>query len=448
MRIDRKFRAHFLFVATFAAAFGVPDLLMATAPASPHLDWIRQIGSAGSDESYDVSADGLGSVYIAGRTGNGVAGPTAGLSDAYLAKYDQSGNFQWARQVGSPMSDYGFTVATDKLGSVFLAGRTEGAVVPPFGGGGYDGFVAKYDSSGNQAWVRQVGTSGSEYFNDAATDGLGNVYLTGASSGNLGLSTDTGNALVMKLDANGNTLWSRRIGGVGYESHAISMDGLGNVYVSGETPYDSTGPNTAIDAFVSKLDGTGNLIWTRTISTSGSERAYGISTDGLGNAYVTGSTSGNLARPNVNTNDVFVSKYDPQGNKLWVKQFGTASQDEGIDISTDSLGNSYITGQSGGDLFGPNAELGGLRDVILFSLDASGNFLWGTEFGKPNGDYGQGVSTDGIGSVYVSGWTEGSLGGPSAGGIDGFVAKFTVPEPTTATLLLLGMLGCVCRRRR
>src|SRR5262249_53492005 len=144
-------------------------------------------------------------------------------------------------------------------------------VVPPFGGGGYDGFVAKYDASGNQAWVRQVGTSASEYFNDASTDGLGDVYLTGFSSGNLGLPTDTGSALVMKVDGNGNTIWSRRLGAAGDEANAISRDALGNVYVAGTTTFNSTGPNTEMDAFVSKLDDAGSILWTRVIGTSAEE---------------------------------------------------------------------------------------------------------------------------------------------------------------------------------
>ena len=419
--------------------------------AIPGPIWIRQLGTAGTDEALDVSADGLGNVYITGRTGNELGGATAGLSDAYVAKYDQAGHLQWVRQLGSSSADYGFGIAADRLGNVFIAGRTEGVIVPP-GAGQLDAFVAKYDSFGDQVWVRQFGTSGFERVNDAATDGLGNVYLTGFTNGNLGLPGDQGSAFVTKFDTDGHSVWTRRLGATVGEGYAVSTDGLGNVYVSGENRPDYNDPNhTGLDAFVSKLDDTGNILWSRQLGTRGTDFSRGVSADGLGSVYVSGTTNGSLGGANHggNTTDVFVSRFDDLGNLVWARQFGSRGHDKNNDIATDASGNVFVTGATDGNFFGLSADGGfGRDDVFLFKLAADGTLRWGHQFGIVGDDFGLGVSVDRFGSVFVAGWTDGSLGGPNAGGSDAFVAKFLVPEPGAGGMVLIGAMLVAARRRR
>ncbi len=405
--------------------------------------WIRQLGTAGSDESYDVSADGLGNVYITGRTGNNLGGTSAGLSDAYVAKYDPFGSVQWIRQLGSSTFDYGFGVAADKLGNVFIAGRTEGVIVPP-GAGQDDAFIAKYNALGDQIWVRQFGTSGFERVNDAFADGLGNLYVAGFTNGSLGQPGDQGSAFVSKLDTTGNAVWTRQLGASLNEANAVSLDGLGNVYVSGAT-------NSNVDAFLSKLDTTGNILWNRQLGTSATDISRGVSADGLGSVYISGATSGNLGGVNAGGNDVFVSRFDDLGNVIWTRQFGQSTNDASSEVSADKLGNIFVTGSTAGSLFGSHPDgNSGLDDVILLNLSPDGNLRWGYQFGATDDDFGLGVSTDGLGSVFVSGWTEANLGGPSAGGIDGFVAKFVVPEPFagSAANVICGMVIFIRRRFR
>jgi hypothetical protein len=410
------------------------ETVFAVQPGPPPA-WIRQLGTGGSDESLDVSADGLGNIYISGRTGNYLAGPSAGLSDAYLAKYDSLGSIQWVRQLGSPTFDYGSGVAADQLGNVFIAGHTEGVIVPPGSGQG-DGFVAKYNAIGDQIWVRQIGTSGFERINDASADGLGNAYVAGFTNGSLGLPGDQGSAFVSKIDSIGNAVWTRQLGASLGEANAVSADGLGNIYVTGVT-------SSTLDAFLCKLDAAGTILWSRQIGTSETDRSLGVSADGLGSVYISGGTSGNLGGVNAGSSDVFVSRFDDMGNVIWNRQFGQSSGEAGSDVSADKFGNVFVTGSTAGNLFGSNPDgNSGLDDVILLNVSSAGDLRWGYQFGQIDDDFGLGVSADGLGSVFVSGLTERNLGGPSAGGDDAFVAKFVVPEPSAGSMvfIILGML--------
>jgi hypothetical protein len=116
-----------------------------------------------------------------------------------------------------------------------------------------------------------------------------------------------------------------------------------------------------------------------------------------------------------------LSKYDASGNLQWTHQLGTASADFGLGVSADTLNNVYITGYTRGSLGGPNA---GVYDAFLSKYDASGNLQWTRQFGTAYDDFSYGVTADSLGNVYISGWTEGSLGGPSAGNADSFVSKY------------------------
>jgi hypothetical protein len=259
-----------------------------------------------------------------------------------VAKYEASGSLLWSHQFGFVRFSEGNGIAADALGNVFVAGFTEGVIVPP-GAGADDAFVAKYDPSGNQVWIRQFGTSASDRVYDAAADGTGNVYLTGSTNGNLGGTSAGGrDALITKWDADGTQLWSRLLGTDNIEeSLAIAADSFGNAYIGGQTWGNLAAANAGFfDAFLSKYDGDGNLQWTRQFGTTGADEIRGISLDGLGNVYVAGWTDGTLAAPHAGGRDALVAKFDSAGNLLWNYQFGTAVNDNASGVSVDIWGNT------------------------------------------------------------------------------------------------------------
>ncbi len=405
-----------VFVSTF---FAQPTTATAAAPTH---EWTRQLGTNDYDYSQGVSADGLGNVYITGWTRGSLGGANAGQADAFLSKYDASGSLLWTEQLGTSNWDGSYGVSSDGLGNVYITGITQGNLGGPLTGV-IDAFLSKYDSSGSLLWTEQLGASLITESNSVSSDSLGNVYISGTTVGKFGGLSGAQNAFLSKYDASGNLLWTEQPGISGENSsQSVSSDGLGNVYISGVIG----SLEATTDAFLSKYDASGNLLWTEQLGTSSHDVSNGVSSDGLGNVYISCYTEGNLDGPNAGGKDAFLSKYDSSGSLLWTEQLGTSSVDESFHVSSDDLGNVYISGYTGGNLGGTNA---GSIDAFLSKYDSGGNLHWTEQLGTYNEDASYGVSSDGLGSVYISGYTWASLGGPHVGIADAFIAKFSEPAP-------------------
>ena len=152
--------------------------------------------------------------------------------------------------------------------------------------------------------------------------------------------------------------------------------------------------------------------------------ARGVATDSSGNVYVAGYTGGGLdGNSSEGGNDLFVIKYNSSGTKQWTKQLGTSSDDKANGVATDSSGNVYVAGSTQGGLDG-NSSAGGY-DLFVVKYNSSGTKQWTKQLGTSSGDSAQGVATDSSGNVNVAGETQGGMdGNSSAGGNDLFVVKY------------------------
>ncbi|MCX7427645.1 MAG: SBBP repeat-containing protein [Planctomycetia bacterium] len=204
-----------------------------------------------------------------------------------------------------------------------------------------------------------------------------------------------------------------------------------------------------IDGFLAKYDSSGEMCWCRQIGTSDFDSTDSVAVDADGNAYVTGFTGfiGALGAAGRVYADAYVAKFDPSGNLLWSHEIGSSSYDQGFSVAVDATENVYVTGVTEGSLGGPNA---GDDDVFLAKYDSLGNLLWCEQMGTSAWEWSGSVAVDRAGDVYISGSTEGSLGGPNTGGPDIFLMKFVVPEPSFFLLLGTGglcLLASAWRRR-
>jgi hypothetical protein len=134
----------------------------------------------------------------------------------------------------------------------------------------------------------------------------------------------------------------------------VATDGDGNVYLTGETNGSLGGANRgSSDAWVAKYDPAGHVLWKRQLGTANVDRATGVATDTKSNVCVTGYTFGSLGGLNRGSSDVWVAKYDGAGHALWKRQLGTETVDDARGVATGHKGNIYLTGLTAGSLGGP-----------------------------------------------------------------------------------------------
>lgn len=351
--------------------------------------WTRQFGNgSGGTLAKGVAADTMGNAYVAGVTGGSLDGSTNTASqDLFVVKYAADGTRLWTRQLGTTAAEEANGISADSNGNVYVTGFTQGNLDGNASAGGTDIFIVKYDTGGTKQWSRLLGGAApasrpngpfaNESGEGIATDGSGNVYVAGTTDGDLdgniyaGPNSNggiTADIFVVKYDSRGNKIWTRQLGTTADDrARAITIDSSGNVYITGATHGDLDGNSNAgginapfADLFVVKYDSNGTRLWTRQLGTAGDDRAYDIVADVNGSVYVTGTTSrdldgnSNSADTNGGLSDIFLVKYDTNGNKHWTRQFGSRQGDEGRGVAIDVNGGVYIAGYTFGDLNGSN----------------------------------------------------------------------------------------------
>ena len=432
-------------------AFMLVLMLFATpsaSSASPALEWVKQIGTIANDMAEGgVSADAVGNVFVSGGTGGSLQGTNQGYSDAYLSNYNSSGDLLWTRQFGTPLYDECFGVSADGLGNAYAVGEIG---EDPAGGldGNVDAFVTKYDGAGNLGWIRQFGTNIQDFAEGVSADSQRGIYVTGSTRGNLGAANRGSlDAFISRFSSTGDLQWAHQVGTSGNDYfEAVATDHLGNAFTAGSTFGSLSGSNAGSDdAIVAKYTENGSLQWIRQFGTTGGERCLGIVVDKIGNVYVDGVTDGILAGAGFGDADAFIAKYDTSGNRVWIRQFGTGQSDAARGIALDQFGNVIVGGTTGGNLGTVNYGSG---DVFLTKFDPSGNLIWLSQYGTGAFDATFGISSDGNGNIYAAGFTEGGFGGPFAGGsADGFVLKLhDVPEPSCFLIATIAIVTWLVSR--
>ncbi|MCK4695233.1 MAG: SBBP repeat-containing protein, partial [Candidatus Cloacimonetes bacterium] len=215
--------------------------------------------------------------------------------------------------------------------------------------------------------------------------------------------------------------WATHAGGTDVDiGYGIAIDNAGNSYVTGyfaETAnfgsYSLTSGGWRSDIFVAKMDVNGNWLWATQAGGTDHDVGYGITIDDVGNIYVTGwfndiATFGYFSLNCSGDNDIFVAKMDADGNWLWATQAGGTFYDEGNSITIDATGNCYVTGSFGDIAFFGSYFLtsSGDWDIFVAKMDVNGNWLWATQAGGTDHDFGYGITIDDSGNSYVTGYFE------------------------------------------
>lgn len=361
--------------------------------------------------------------------------------------FSQNINYEWAKGIGGSSFEEGNSVTFDATGNVYTTGRFYNTVDfnPGLGTnnltstGSSDIFISKLDASGNFVWAKKIGGTGADKANSLHTDAAGNIYITGFFSSTVDFdpgigtsnltSTGSSDIFILKLNALGNFVWAKKMGGTGAdEAFDITLDNRGNIYSTGRfsnTVDFDPGASTSnlissglFDIFILKLTPSGNYDWAKSIGGASVEEAYAISVDTAGNVFTTGRFEGTkdfdpgMGTYNLVSNgnrDAFILKLNTGGNFLWAKQIGGISQDVGTDIIVDKVGDVFISGYFNFTVdFDPSSGIfnlvsNGITDAFVLKIGASGNFLWAKSMGGTNIDGAYSISLDDNGNVYTTG---------------------------------------------
>jgi hypothetical protein len=221
-------------------------------------------------------------------------------------------------------------------------------------------------------------------------------------------------------------VWGRAISGTGYINLGYSVvDVPGNIYMTGAfagvadfDPGSAVSDLTSagdVDAFICKLNTSGNLVWAIQLGGTGADRAEYITIDAPGNIYVTGSFSGTAdfdPGPGIASltaqagTDAFVAKYDAAGNYVWATGFSESGNSTGKAVGVDVTGNVYVTGNFSGTISfttGSSYTSLGDSDVFVCKLNSAGGLAWGDRIGGGSLDNATGIVADVTGNVFACG---------------------------------------------
>lgn len=391
------------------------------------LAWRRQLGSPVKDRATSVAhGEGeLGSgIYVGGWSAGDLAGPTQGGVDGLVVRLDRFGNRVWTRAIATTGDDRVLGVAVSPDAQWIAAVGTTTGTLAPGGGGGEDAFVRVLTSRGTTVWTRQFGTGGDDGALAVAYAPDGDLVVVGYASGSLAGQPHAGleDLFVTRLaPADGAPRWTRQLGtsaNDGASAVAVAADGW--IAVAGESSGAFAGPAVGSgDAFVLRLEANGNEAWRRVIGTSASDFGTGVAVAPDGGVLLAGYTFGAVGGPNAGASDAYLVRFEPDGGETWRRQWGGFGFDALVGVVVDRLGQVTVAARTDGPLAGPHA---GGSDVAVLKVDADGDDLWGRQIGTIGADDAFGVAVGYEREMLVVGETDGDLDGPNAGvGGDAFV---------------------------
>ena len=375
-----------------------------------------------------------------------------GGGDIFLVKYDINGNVIWARGASGTADDFAYGVASDANGNSYVCGSFSSDTLT-FGSynvfnvspGTRDVFLAKFDPNGVPLWAVSGGGSNQDEGYSVAVDSIGNCYLTGYfKSPTMALGTDVFNQsgvkdfFIAKYDSNGNYIWGKRGEGNDQdESRSVVVDRYGNAWVAGffegqDLTIDTSTITNAwwgySDIFLFKFDPNGNVIRKKGFGTGNHEQAYSLAADPFGNIFMGGwykSTTlsfGTTTFTNQGLSDWFLVKFDQNINTIWEKSSGGTQNDVINSISADANGGVYTTGSFRNTNVFATATLvsAGFQDVFVSKYDGMGVEQFAFGTGATQQDGGTVILADELDGCVVSGAFVDSISFPPQPNLNGY----------------------------
>jgi hypothetical protein len=409
----------------------------------------------------------------------------SGNYDAFILKLSASGQRIWATYIGGNSYDVGIDIKIDQNGYFYIVGTTTSnsgiatsVVYQDSLYSSYDAFIMKFNSSGQRIWGTYFGGNGEDYGNSIVISKNKHLYICGYTSSTIGIST-TGthqvtnaglrDVFLARFDTSGQRNWGTYYGGSGSEyGHSIAIDTNEKIFITGRTNESwskiaTTGAHQTSygggdEAFIAKFDSTGHRIWGTYYGANSNDEGNSVTVDNHGNVFVAGysrssyniATLGAYQSSKVGGSDAFIVKFTSSGQRIWGTYYGGNSNNNevGHDIEIDRYGNIFMVGYtestSGIATTGAHQDtFGGIYDAFLVKFDSSGQRIWATYFGGNSWEQHIRLANIQNKHIYIAGMTSSTSAISTSnahqvnyggGQDDVFIAKFFDCYPSYDTL--------------
>ena len=301
-----------------------------TAPSvpSPEIIWTKTYGGTGDDAGKSVQQTFDGGYIITGRTesfGNGSV-------DVYLIKINSYGNASWTRRYGGSSMDEGCSVEQTSDSGYIITGSTYS-----YGAGHKDVYLIKTDVNGIPSWTKTYGGSSDDVGFSVQQTSDGGYIIAGYTES---FGAGTTDVFLIKTDSDGNTIWTRTYGGENWDCGlSVQQTSDGEYIITGCTYSFGSGNN---DVYLMRIDANGDTLWTKTYGGDLCEEGYSVRETHDGGYIITGYSES--FGPGLV--DVYIIKTDENGDSIWTKTCGGADPDIGYSVQLTSDGGYIVAGKT------------------------------------------------------------------------------------------------------
>lgn len=304
-----------------------------------------------------------------------------GLTDVWIVKADANGNKVWQKTIGGSKEEHGLSVISNPDGSFMGVGFTksnDGDMNENKGSA--DALLFKLDMNGNLLWLKTFGGTADDFASVIVRNSDGTFVISGSTRSNANGTTDS-NFWIFKVDGNGNMIWQKTYGGSGEDQiNCITASDDGGYVLAGTTTSNDgditgfhTGPGSS-DVWVVKLDNMGNKVWTTTIGGSNGDAVHGVAKSNDGGYVLAGRTMSNDGDMSGNHGSIdgYVLKLNGLGKIVWQKSFGGTNDDWAKTI-VPCIDGGYLIGVCSKSIDGDFTNTLGSQDVWIVKVDEDGN---------------------------------------------------------------------------
>ena len=414
--------------------------------ASPSIEWLKSYGGTSDDGAWSIQQTNDGGLIVAGyaESNDGNVSGNHGNADVWIVKLDDMGDTIWTRTLGGTADDRAFSIDQTADNGFIVAGislSNDGDVMSHHGG--EDFWIVRLDTLGDIIWTRTLGGTGNDValsVQQTSDSGFIVAGFTESDDGDISGNHGGRDSWVIKLDAVGNTIWSRALGGTSNDEiisiHQTTDYGFIAAGYSESNDGDVAVNHGGRDFWIIKLNEAGNIVWNRVLGGSSDDGAYSIRQTIDGGYIVAGysqSDDGDVTGFH-GIQDAWVVKLDTAGNTIWTHVMGGTGNDAALTVQQTTNGGFIVGGFSDSD-DGYVSTNHGSHDIWIVNLDAAGDTVWSHVLGGLGDDGAWGIqqtSDSGFVAAGFSASNDGDFSG-NHGGFDFCIVKLSTGQVLTSS---------------